>query len=39
MDNRLRTPVVLIIFNRPERTTEVFAEIRGSTTIRAIRHR
>ena len=30
MNNRLRTPVVLIIFNRPERTTEVFAEIRAA---------
>jgi len=30
MDNRLRTPVVLIIFNRPEQTAEVFAEIRAA---------
>jgi hypothetical protein len=30
MDSRLRTPVVLIIFNRPERTREVFAEIRAA---------
>ena len=30
MDSRLRTPLVLIIFNRPERTTEVFAEIRAA---------
>jgi len=33
MDNRLRTPVVLIIFNRPERTTEVFAEIRAAQPL------
>src|SRR5207237_9972868 len=30
MDSRLRTPLVLIIFNRPERTTEVFAELRAA---------
>src|SRR5438309_11533280 len=30
MDSRLRTPLVLIIFNRPERTTEVFGEIRAA---------
>ncbi len=30
MDNALRTPVVLILFNRPERTEKVFAAIRAA---------